>query len=251
MTEASLPENSADLAGRQSDRLTPVRRVQLYGQRCSGTNYLQRLIEQNLPGLKVSFCFGYKHSTPKNLHQPHDDCLFCVIYRDPYTWLQSLHQNAWHAHPRMRDAPFSEFIRLPWHCIYDHESCTPPDDPMYGKEMMHERHPESGLRYANVMQMRSDRIRRWQFLSARVKHFWWVQYESLCRLPELMIDDLAEAAGRRRCRPFRPVIQYKGIRSCPAYVPKRYAPISTADRAFITAELNWRVENRIGYFPHK
>ena len=242
---------AARLGGAPADLASPVQRVQLFGQRCSGTNYLQHLIEQNIPGLKVSFAFGYKHSTPKHLERTHDDVLFCVIYREPYCWLQSLHESPWHVHPRMRGAPFGQFIRSPWHCIWDHQSNTKPNDPMYHKEMMHERHPESGLRYANVMQMRSDRIRRWQFLSKKVKRFWWVQYESLYRNPQLMIEDLALAAGRKRRPNFQPILRYKGIRACPPYQPKQYAPISKADRRFINQQLNWRVENRIGYFSHQ
>lgn len=222
-------------------------RLQLFGERCSGTNYLHRLIDRNIPDLPVVFDFGFKHAPPQQLHRPHDDCLFCVIYRDPFDWIRSLYMHPWHVAPEVRQKPFGDFIRSPWHCVWDLDANVPPGSPNFGAEMLHERHPDTGQRYANPLRLRSDRLRRWQDLEQRVARFWWVQYESLLRYPQLLIRDLAACAGRRAAA-FQQVTTYKGLPSSPVYRPQRYPPLDPADQAFIVHQLDWEVETKVGYF---
>lgn len=235
-------------ADQPSPRAPAVARLQLFGERCSGTNYLHRLIERNIPGLPVVFDFGFKHAPPLQLHQPLHDCLFCVIYRDPFDWIRSLHAKPWHVVPELRHKPFGEFIRSPWHCVWDEQTNTPPASPSFGTEMLHERHPDTGQRYANPLQLRSDRLRRWQALEQHVPRFWWVQYESLMRYPQLLIRDVANHAGHGLAAAFQPVTTYKGFPCAPPYQPQRYPPIAPADHAFIVEQLDWDVETKVGYF---
>ncbi|RYD26851.1 MAG: hypothetical protein EOP89_06125, partial [Lysobacteraceae bacterium] len=39
----------------------PITRVQVYGQRCSGTNLVTRAIEANMPSVTITEDFGFKH----------------------------------------------------------------------------------------------------------------------------------------------------------------------------------------------
>lgn len=224
-------------------------KIQLFGQRGSGTNFLQSLIEKNLPGLPVRFDFGYKHGAPVNIESAGEEVLVCVIVRDPLDWIRSLHRQPWHVTPAMRDMTIDDFVRQPWHCIYDEQSGTSFDEERYGTEMMHERHPESGRRYDNALKMRTDRLRRWWEMQPPGRPVWWVQYEALARSPHRFIADLAQAAGHSPPSQLIPVDRYKGFEKGRVFRRTPRVPLSQETHAFVIAQLDWSVETSVGYFP--
>jgi len=148
--------------------MAEIKRIQVFGERCSGTNYLESLLTQNLDDITLRRDFGHKHffHLPGVSHA--DDCLFIIIYRELFDWLRSLHQQPYHAASELRDIHFSEFIRRPWWCVWSEESGKTPTNPLYGKEMMFERNPRTGKRFRNVIRLRANKIRNWE--SLRKKH---------------------------------------------------------------------------------
>ncbi|MEM6363065.1 MAG: hypothetical protein AAF539_16530 [Planctomycetota bacterium] len=228
-------------------------RIQLFGQRGSGTNFLQKLIELNVPTLSVGFDFGYKHNLPVGLERMGRDVQVCVITRNPYDWVRSLHRQPWHVAESMRSLDMDDFLRHPWHCVYDDQSGIKPDDEKFGTEMMFERNPTTGLRYCNALAMRSDRLRRWwsmsEMLPTTSRPVWWVQYESLIRYPLEMLTDLANACECDAPQVVKPVERYKGFRKGRRYQPTPQTPLSIPTRRWIEDQLDWEMETRLGYFP--
>lgn len=96
-----------------------IRRIQLYGERCSGTNFLQRLVERNLAKSYTWNPFGWKHGFPSSEIATAEDCLFLVIYRHPVPWIKSLSNKRWHASSQLKELSFSDFIRAEWVSIYE------------------------------------------------------------------------------------------------------------------------------------
>lgn len=222
-----------------------VTRIQIFGERCSGTNYLEHLLRRNVPEVPLTWEFGWKHFFPRPGAEAADDCLFVVIYRNAFDWLRSLHRTPWHAAPELWHLDFARFIRAPWWCVYDEHWPVAPDDPRYGTELLIERDPVTGERFANVLRLRSAKIRAWEDLRARARHAAAVRYEDLNADPAAAVAALAGAFGLPQLPAFRPVREDKG--GSRRYRRKVYPPIGEADLQFILAELDPALEALAGY----
>lgn len=129
----------------------------LYGERCSGTNVIQKLIEINT-SYRVAWDHGYKH-WPKQ--RSWDDVLepIVLVTRNPFDYFKSLYRKPWHAPDSIKNLSFEDFLRAEWWNIYDEEAHILPGDELYGKERMEERHPKKGRRFKNVIEMRTEKLR--------------------------------------------------------------------------------------------
>ena len=72
-------------------------RFTIYGERCSGTNFLQESIQENFE-VDVTWDYGWKHFFGFSPLLPceDDDILFIGIVRDAYAWVNSLYRTPWH-----------------------------------------------------------------------------------------------------------------------------------------------------------
>ena len=141
-----------------------IRHIQIYGERYSGTNFLQHLLEKNLSDISIDYKFGWKHFFINGDVENASNFLFVVIYRDPFDWLRSFHSYPYHAAPEIKKARFSQFIRHEWWCAWDEDAGKSPEDPIYGKEMMFERDPKTLNRFSNVIRLRTAKIKNWESL---------------------------------------------------------------------------------------
>jgi hypothetical protein len=225
--------------------LTGIRRIQIYGERCSGTNFLERLLIENLMSVTVCRDFGWKHG----FHSPDvgeaDDCLFLVIYRNPFDWLRSLHRRPFHAAPPLRRVPFSDFIRREWWCVWDEAAHYPPGHEMHGLEMMSERDPATGERFPDVLRLRTAKIRNWEGLRGRASHTEYLRYEDLAASPSGYLESLSGRFGLERTDRFAPVDRARGRKR--PYQPRSYKPIGTRDVRYIMERLEGALELGIGY----
>lgn len=223
----------------------PIKRIQIFGERCSGTTYLERLLRDNLEGMEITWDFGWKHFWHGKDVEIANRCLFVVIYRNPFDWLKSLHRNPWHAAPELRSISFSEFIRKEWRCIWDEEAKKMPEDPMYGKEMMFERDPDTHQRFPNVMRLRTAKTKNWESLKNKTKNNVFIRYEDLIKKPRAFINFVSDKFEIKRVNPFKGVEGYKGEGG--KFKPKIYDPINKEDLDYILSELDSQLEKSIGY----
>ncbi|MEG3160821.1 hypothetical protein U1763_09935 [Sphingomonas sp. LB2R24] len=224
----------------------PITRVQIYGQRCSGTNLVTRAIEANMPGVEITEAFGFKHwfVPPQTLFVK--DTLVLVVARDAYDWARSLHRQPWHAHPELKAKPFDAFIRSDWHSYWDdHFGHIEPGHPMHGDEMLHERDPETGERFANCIAKRTAKLRHWSSLTNRAHNVALLGYDAFARDPAAFVSALAAAAGLVHHPQFVPITSYKGQGYAP-YVPTAYPDLAAADAEHIAAWLDPEIEAAFG-----
>lgn len=222
-----------------------IKNIQIYGERCSGTNYLQLLLQQNLESVRVRPTFGWKHFFHKEGVEAADDYLFVIIYRNPFDWLRSINKKPHHAAPELRKNDFSDFIRKEWWCIWDEQAKKRAEKEGYGTEMMFERDPETGERFANVVRLRAAKIRNWESLRDKTKNNMYVRYEDLAANPEAFINTLSERFGIARTPTFTNIKGFKGRSE--QFRPKTYQPIKADDMQHILRELDVQLEQRIGY----
>ena len=72
-----------------------IKKFTIYGERCSGTNYLEQLILKNFD-VEITWDYGWKHWMGFNECKNSDDCLFIGIIRHPLKWLESLYKHKHH-----------------------------------------------------------------------------------------------------------------------------------------------------------
>ncbi len=67
-----------------------MRKVTIYGERCSGTNYLEELLLLNFD-IELTWEYGWKHFFGYNDLSNTDDVLFIGIIRNLPDWLNSFY----------------------------------------------------------------------------------------------------------------------------------------------------------------
>lgn len=150
-----------------------IKRFTIYGERCSGTNYLQELIEMNFD-VETTWDYGWKHFFGFNDVSNSDDTLFICIIRDPYTWLNSLYRIPHHiTHTIRGDA--TKFLNNEVFSYDDHNESR--DET---KEMMNDRHIYTNERYKNIFELRYTKLNYLTVdLPTKVKHHIFIRYEDL------------------------------------------------------------------------
>ena len=72
-----------------------ITKYTIYGERCSGTNYLENLINENFD-VKLTWEYGFKHWFGFNNLSNSDDTLFICIVRNPVDWVNSFYRTPHH-----------------------------------------------------------------------------------------------------------------------------------------------------------
>ena len=236
----------------------PISSFQVFGERCSGTNYLEALIASNFPTLKhpciqthneicVQWRYGWKHGFPHAPILP-PNVLFLVIFRHPETWLSSLHRTPWHVAPRLASQPFSRFIREPWQCVANNPGFGGHwGTPEYAMELNLERHPLTGERFPNALKLRNAKNVGFMSLAKRTANCVFVQYEEVRNGPADFIGKVGSAFGLQAAATFKAVDTAKGRSG--QYQSGPILELSQSDRAFIWNELDGEIEDRLGYDP--
>lgn len=118
----------------------------IYGERCSGTNYLENLININFD-VKITWKYGWKHFVGfSNLRDANNDnTLFIGIVRNPYDFINSLYREQHHLPKKFK--------------IIDNYL----NDEFYsldktGNEIMEDRNMHTKERYKNIFDMRNTKL---------------------------------------------------------------------------------------------
>ena len=76
---------------------THIKYVTIFGERCSGTNYLEELIKLNFD-VEITWKYGWKHFFGFNqLTRPEtNNTLFICIVKDIVSWMNSFFENPHH-----------------------------------------------------------------------------------------------------------------------------------------------------------
>ena len=72
-----------------------IHTVTIYGERCSGTNYLENLLINNFD-VEITWIYGRKHFFGFNDLNNSDDVLFIGIVRNIFDWINSLYREKHH-----------------------------------------------------------------------------------------------------------------------------------------------------------
>jgi hypothetical protein len=160
-----------------------MKTVKIYGERCSGTNYLAELLELNfevnmLP-VTADCKYGHKHFFGFQDLSDSDDVLFIGIVRNPVKWINSLYRVP-HSVKHENILSVQRFLYNE-HVSYIKNPLFKTRKPMVfnqGEEIMEDRNIYTGKRYRNLMELRHTKLRFFvEDMPDRVSQYILVRYE--------------------------------------------------------------------------
>lgn len=211
------------------------------GERCSGTNYIEKLLETNLLVTKYEtpeWKHGYFSLSVTDNFGKSIDYLTVVIFRNVFDWLKSFYLTPHHLEGTKKghweDPPtFSEFIRREVKMINDEKNYKNMD-----------RHPLTLDLPKNILELRKWKIENWLNYTKLSKPVCYLKYEDLVENPEKIIrkinDQWFGVDFSFKNWTFR---QHTNIE----YTPKEYFDISKFDMDYLIENIDWNLENKIGY----
>lgn len=212
------------------------------GERCSGTNYLERLVLDNYE-IELTWEYGWKHFFNLRDFSNSDDTIFIALVRDPMQWLCSFFNTPHHLIPVFRNN---------WEMFFTSEIAAfnlgENEEMQIGEEYMTDRNPYTGCRYRNIFELRNVKSRYLlEEMPKLVKNFFIVRYEDLRMDKQTFLFDVLESKYglKRKSSVIKDVTSYKGVEGT-KYTPIIYQPPMEYQK-LIHDSLDWSLESRLGY----
>lgn len=163
----------------------------IYGERCSGTNYVEQLICSNFD-VSLTWEHGFKHFFGFMNISNSDDTLFIGVVRDPVKWINSLYIKPHHICKECKHNK-GAFLNKPMYSQpndWDSKKYYGPHYKFFGED----RHIYTRKRYKNIFEMRHTKLR---FLvddmPKKVKHYLLIRYEDLLQNFEATMEKIKNA----------------------------------------------------------
>jgi hypothetical protein len=158
-----------------------MQKYTIFGERCSGTNYLLNIMNINFDA-EITWEYGWKHffGFQDEQLQDSDDTLFICIVRNPIDWINSFYREMHHLPLKYNktlreEVKLDEFLNKEFWSINDEGgNCD------ISNEMMDDRNIYTGERYKNIFELRHTKI-KWLLtdLPNKVKNYILIRYEDL------------------------------------------------------------------------
>lgn len=231
-----------------------IKNFTIYGERCSGTNFLEALFTGksffydnskldidpkfkkqssaafNLP---ITWDFGHKHFfgfKDKEILEHGNETLFLGIVRDPFRWLSSLFVERHHI-PQCNWS-YDKFLFGEWYSIV-HDRF----EDNFLSEINEDRNFITGQRYSNIFELRKSKLEYlYDKMPKLAKHYMLIRYEDLCNNQENIVNAISSRFGLE-------IISNDYVK------PKVHKPHDVLNdyKQVIEDNLQWKIEGYIGY----
>jgi hypothetical protein len=219
-----------------------IKQYVLYGERHSGTKFLSNIFNKifNLP---LSEGYGHKHFfgfIPNETIYDAKTTLFVGIIRNPYDWVAAMNSLPHHTPSHL--IPIYDHLLDEWYSIgqyyrvFDKKAYTIDKST---KEIIEDKDFKSKQRYSNILAMRNQKMDYLiNILPLLACNYVLISYESLISNIGLYINAVSTS--------YKLNVNNKNIKySYINQAPKRI--LSRETEQIITNNLNWNIENQIGY----
>lgn len=143
-----------------------IQKVTIYGERCSGTNYLEQLLITNF-NVKIVWTYGRKHFFGFSDLSNSDDVLFIGIIRNIIDWVNSLYRERHHL-PSHLFKSIDTYLTSEFYSFYSL------------KELMEDRNLETNERYKNIFELRHIKNKFLvETMPTLVKNYLLITYDNL------------------------------------------------------------------------
>ena len=157
-----------------------LQKYTIYGERCSGTNYLQNIINMNFD-VKLTWEYGWKHffGFQDDLLENSDNTLFICIVRNLPDWINSFYREKHHLPLKYKnnmtvEDKVDEFLNKEFWSFDDNKIRDS------SKEIIEDRNIYTGERYKNIFELRHTKI-KWMLedLPKKVNNYVFIKHEDL------------------------------------------------------------------------
>lgn len=216
----------------------------IYGERCSGTNFLEQAIVENFHA-EVTWAYGWKHFFGFDDLSQAEDTLFVGIVRDGYEWINSLRRTPWHLQESMLVSN-EAFLESSVVSRYLGRDKT-------GKRVLlgvleEDKHLRTHRFYSNIFELRQTKM---DFLMSSmprlVRHYLLIRYEDLTDTFQATLEGVAAYLCPRKGMPYLKPSWNKRDRGKPFAKATHYpiAPVEWYGHRFYS--LIKHQEQKLGY----
>lgn len=153
-----------------------IKKYTLYGERGTGTNYLENLMDINF-NAELTWEYGHKHFPGfcDEKLRTSDDTLFICIIRNIYDWLNSFYRPKWHLPLKFmteltEEEKIHKFLNEEFYSIKETGDMS---------ELPECRNIYTGERYKNIFELRYTKHNFFINLHKKVKNVILIRYEDL------------------------------------------------------------------------
>jgi hypothetical protein len=163
----------------------PFKNFTIFGERCSGTCWITKLVEANF-SKQACYPFGWKHFVHPDDPVAFPNTMVVVVVRNPIDWTRSFFKTPHHIPPENR-TNFHTFLTSE---LVSRDA---------GSDTNRDLRPDGTL-WKNILEMRKDRHQEWcEFMEKRNHHIphgcVWVSYESVKENPTKFLESIENATG--------------------------------------------------------
>ncbi len=179
--------------------MSEIKKFVIYGERCSGTNFLENTIKTNF-GLELRSDFGSKHFFCFNkYHQNLDNTLFIGIVRNPIYWINSLSKELYHI-PN-ENKPLDKFLFNEFYSVENKTNKLQIKDLNYANLN----------KYKNIFEMRKMKNSYLiNVMPKKVKNYILINYESLLYNYNYTLDYISTRFNIKKIyEEYKQIKQYK------------------------------------------
>ena len=212
------------------------------GERCSGTNFLEKAILENFE-IELIWHYGYKHffgfydySKKNPIIENDDEVLFLGIIREPISWINSFHNNKHHI-PQQNKESIYNFLHNEFYSVNNNN-----------EEIHEDRNYKTKKRYKNIFELRNLKNEYLINHKQRVKNYLLLRYEDLNNNYEQTLQFLEKKFNLKRKNkniPFIKIKSYKGLKNKP--YSENYITLKHYTIKNIKNRLNKKQEQSLGY----
>jgi hypothetical protein len=149
-----------------------IKTFTIYGERCSGTNYLEELMLTNFD-IELTWKYGYKHWFGFNDLNNSDDILFIGISRNLIDWINSLYREKHQLPPELTEN-INTFLNNEFYSINEKSENK--------EEILDDRNIFTKERYKNIFELRHVKNKfLFEIMPTLVKNYCLISYDSLIK----------------------------------------------------------------------
>lgn len=235
----------------------------IFGERCSGTNFLEDAIEKNF-GLTFSNEFGNKHFFYFNdfKNKKTDDILFIGIIRNPVHWLNSFYMKPYHV--PIKNRTLDKFLFSPFYSVKDEEppkksyinksdgsisfSLRSNPQEMFDINKLDLNYKNGGF-YKNIFELRKNKNEYLINLNTKLKNYVLINYEDLLYNYEETLTNIKTKFNLEQLHnEFIHIKSYKKS-TTEMFKGEKEITFDTKTLFNIWKNLDIKQENSLGYFP--
>ena len=235
-----------------------IKKFIIYGERCSGTNFLENIILENFD-VEISWEQGSKHFFCFNTYDKRnfDDTLYIGIIRDPIYWINSFSKELHHV-PEINRQNLRNFLFNEFYSVNDELETKPklqtilfnnkPQNIYRYSTMTEDLNYTTNKKYKNIFELR--KIKNGYLMDVmpnKVKNYILINYEKLLTDYEETLELIKNKFNlTQKHTTFKKIIKYKKSDTY-NFVRQRQITLTPFIVDTIWKNLDAEQESRLGY----